>query len=80
MSADHKSRYTQLFPHNLVHKKSVYNQNKCTACKENTVNIILTSNCKGCTEGYRHTFKERLNQGWGIAITAAPGNKEPPNV
>lgn len=76
LSANQKLNYTQLFPHNLVHKKSVNNRDKCTSCKKKMVEIKLTSNCRGCTEGYRRGFKRHLNQGWGIAIISTPDDND----
>jgi len=76
MPIDQKLKNVAITPHNLVHKKSVDNRDRCTTCNETMVDVKSTSSCNGCIKGYRPAYKKRLDQGWGIAITTTPDDND----
>lgn len=64
-----RREYIVLPWHNLVHKMSVYKQQKCAICGVQIVRIRAATQCQGCMQGYTVSDKTLLDYGWGVAVT-----------
>lgn len=69
LSPAQRREYIILPWHNLIHKASVYNQQKCAICGAQIIRIRPATRCQGCLEGYTASDKTLLDYGWGVAVT-----------
>lgn len=68
LNDEEKTKYTPLFPHNLVHKKSADPQKNCKSCKKTVVIIKPASECRGCILASQAVSEEYLDDGRGAPV------------